>query len=263
MTAAQRLSRAWHRHARTASRLAAVLAASLSLSLSLPAAEPPCEIVIGSCHRPPLSAADGSGVIDRIAIEAFHRIGRRACITQLPCERSLLAADSGAIDGDILRVAEIVGPHYPNLVGVPEVLYPMPMNCFAVRRDMRPKELADLAALRVGYIIGWKILEDKVRAAEVLRVRGPEQLFPLLADGRADVVVYERLTGQRMVEEMGLKGIRVLEPPLLVTPQYLTLHERHRTLVAPLAAALRAMKADGSYDRIFRAAAVAPPETPR
>jgi polar amino acid transport system substrate-binding protein len=175
------------------------------------------------------------------------------------CERSLLNADSGAIDGDILRVREVVGPRYPNLVGVPEMLYSLPMSCFTARRDVRVSGLADLHSLRVGYIIGWKILEDRVKAAEVLRVRGPEQLFPLLAEGRADGVIYERLTGQRMVQDMGLKDIRAIEPPLLVTPQYLTLHQRHQALVEPLAAALRAIKADGSYDQAFRAAGVDPP----
>lgn len=249
------------RRARTGRGLAAGLAAALAL-LAPPAAraaDPDCEIVIGSCHRAPLSTAEGSGIIDRIAIEAFRRVGKRACVSALPCERSLLNADSGVIDGDLLRVRDIGGSRYPNLVSVPEMLYSLPMSCFAARRDLRVSDFDDLRALRVGYIIGWKILEDRVKAGEVLRVRGPEQLFPLLAEGRADTVIYERLTGQRIVQDMGLRDVRAIEPPLLVTPQYLTLHRRHRALVEPLAAALRALKADGGYDQAFRAAGVSPP----
>jgi polar amino acid transport system substrate-binding protein len=236
-----------------------VAALALLAPPAAPAAEPDCEIVIGSCHRAPLSTAEGSGIIDRVAIEAFRRIGKRACISALPCERSLLNADSGIIDGDLLRIREVAGPRYPNLVSVPEMLYSLPMSCFASRHDLRVSDFDDLHRLRVGYIIGWKVLEDRVKAAEVLRVRGPEQLFPLLAERRADTVIYERLTGQRIVQDMGLRDVRAIEPPLLVTPQYLTLHQRHRALVEPLAAALRAIKADGSYDQAFRAAGVPAP----
>lgn len=225
----------------------------LGLVASVPAraADAGCQIVIGSCHRPPLSTPHGSGIIDKLAIEAFHRIGVTACIESLPCERSLINANDGVTDGDILRIPPVIAERFPNLVGVPEVLYALPMSGFVVRPDIRANSLADLGKLRVGHILGWKILEDQVHAASVLRVRGPEELLPLLRDDKADLVIYERLTGLYLADELGLKNIRVLDPPLLLTPQYLVLHRRHQALVEPLAAALRAMKADGSYAAAF------------
>ena len=224
-----------------------------------PLAGPACQIVIGSCHRPPLSLAENAGIIDRIAVEAFRRVGLQACIEPLPCERSLLNADGGQIDGDILRIPATIASRYPNLVGVPETLYAMPMSGFVKRKDLSPKSLGDLAPLRVGFILGWKILEDGVKATDTLRVRGPEELFPLLNDGKADVVIYDRFTGLHLIKELGLEGIRVLDPPLIVTPQYLVLHRRHEHLTVPLAEALRAIKADGSYAEAFRRAGYAPP----
>ena len=238
------------------STLALVL--MLLVSMPLHAEEPACEIVIGSCHRAPLSA-EGNGIIDKLVVEAFQRIGKRACVSALPCERSLMNADSGIIDGDILRIPEVIATRYPHLVGVAEPLYSFPMSCFALRKDVRVRSLGDLLPLRVGHILGWKILEDQVKATQVLRVRGPEELFPLLNEDRADVVIYERLTGLKAADELGMKQIRVLDPPLIVVPQYLVLHQQHRALIEPLATALRAMKADGSYARAFRNAGVDPP----
>ncbi len=230
----------------------------LLASMSLYAQEPACEIVIGSCHRAPLSA-EGRGIIDKLVAAAFQRIGKRACVSALPCERSLINADSGIIDGDILRIPEAITTRYPHLVVIPEPLYPLSMSAFTLRKDVRIRHFDDLQLLRVGHILGWKILEDRVKATQVLRVRGPEELFPLLTEDRADVVIYERLTGLKAAEEAGMKHIRVIDPPLVMVPQHLVLHQQHRALIEPLTAALRAMKADGSYARAFLAAGVDPP----
>jgi len=220
-----------------------------------------CDIVIGSSHREPLTNASGSGIVDGLVVEMFHRIGHSACITPLPAERSLLNANSGITDGDILRVREvIVSGRYPNLHLVPEVLYPLPISGFTRRNDLQPKALADLVPLRIGFVTGWKILEEQVKAVEISRVRGVEELFALLAEDKVDLVIYERLTGQHLLEQLGIEGVRVVDPPLLVTPQYLVLHRRHQALLEPLAAALRAMKAEGGYERAFRAAGVGAPK---
>lgn len=227
--------------------------------LPLLAGETGCKIVLGSCHRPPLSTLQGNGVIDQLAIEAFRRIGQTACITPLPCERSLLNADAGITDGDILRIPKAIAKGYPNLVAVPEVLYNLPMSGFTTQANLKVGGLGDLEKLRVGYILGWKILEDNVHAADTIRVRGPEILFPLLTENKADLIIYERETGLALAREMGIKGIRVLDPPLLLTPQHLVLNRRHQALLEPLAAAIRAIKADGGYDAAFQQAGLKAP----
>jgi polar amino acid transport system substrate-binding protein len=221
---------------------------------------PACSIVIGSCHSAPLSTAEGTGILDRIAIEAFRRIGYPACIEPMPCERSLRNADAGVTDGDLLRVAEAVLPKAPNLLAVPEEIYALPSSGFTTRADLQLRGFGDLLPLRVGYVLGWKRLEEQVRAAEVLRVRGPEELFALLVDKKADVVVYERVTGLELVKQLRPPGIRVIEPPLMVVSTHIVLNRRHQKLLEPLAAALRAMKADGSYAAAFHAAGVQAPE---
>lgn len=220
-----------------------------------------CQIVIGSSHRPPLSnTAVGQGILDTLVIEMFRRIDRTACIIPLPAERSLINADGGLIDGDILRVRGIVNdPRYPHLERVPEVLYLLPMMAFTRRTDLEPRSLADLAPLRVGFVVGWKILEEQVKAAEITRARGAEELFALLREDKVDLVIYERLTGQHLVKRLGIKGVRAIEPPLLVTPQFLVLHRRHQALLEPLAHALRALKAEGAYERAFGASGVRAP----
>lgn len=238
----------------------AFLVALTASASPLAAAEPGCQIVIGSCHRAPLSTPEGTGILDRVVIEAFRRIGYQACIEVQPCERSLRNADAGATDGDLLRVTAAVLPKSPNLLAVPEVIYSVPNSAFTARPDLQVRGFDDLLPLRVGYVLGWKRLEEQVRAAEVLRVRGPEELFALLVDNKADVVIYERSAGLHLLRGLSRNDIRVIDPPLVVVPAHLVLNRKHAALLEPMAAALRAMKADGSYAARFRDAGFALPE---
>ncbi|MBI4996084.1 MAG: transporter substrate-binding domain-containing protein [Rhodocyclales bacterium] len=232
----------------------------LALAWSVQAADPACRIVIGSCQSAPLSTPEGTGILDQVAIEAFRRIGYKACIESQPCERSLRNADAGATDGDLLRVAAAVLPKAPNLLAVPEVIYVLPSSAFTARPDLQVRGFDDLLPLRVGVVLGWKRLEEQVRATEVLRVRGPEELFALLVDDKADIVIYERSAGLHLLKELNRNDIRVIDPPLVVVPTHMVLNRKHQALLGPLAAALRAMKADGSYAAGFRDAGVALPE---
>jgi polar amino acid transport system substrate-binding protein len=45
-----------------------------------------------------------------------------------------------------------------------------------------------------------------------------------------------------------------VEPPLAIQPMYLFLHERHEDILPSVAAVLREMKDDGSYERYRRQA---------
>jgi polar amino acid transport system substrate-binding protein len=80
-------------------------------------------------------------------------------------------------------------------------------------------------------------------------VQTAPQLFSLLTNNRADLVLYERWQGNHLLTELGLKA-HMLRPPLATTEMFMYLHKKHEHLAEPAARALRAMKADGSYQRI-------------
>lgn len=214
-------------------------------------AQPPI-IKIGTTAPPPLSLPDQSGMLDRMLKEAFARIGAQVEFITLPSERSLVDADRGIIDGESNRIAGLQY-RYPHLVQVPESNMTYEFMAFTTKPGLAIKDWNDLAPLSVAYIIGWKILEDNVRAAKVTKRARPKQLFLFLQSGRADVVLLERLGGNYYLKELGISDGYAIEPPLARREMYLYLNAKHADLVAPLAKALRDMKADGSYARFFRA----------
>ena len=209
-------------------------------------------LVINRAWSWPISSPDGSGLFDRVVKEAMARVGVDVELQQLSAERSLANANRGLDDGDGPRI-EGIDRIYPNLVRVPEQIVEYDFVAFTNQVDPEIRGFASLEPYHVGIVRGWKILERGLAgAASLTTVRTPRLLMTLLAKQRVQVVVFERTMGVAMAQDIGLDEVRVLEPPLVTRPMFLYLNLEHAALVPKVAAALREMKADGTYDRIVR-----------
>lgn len=210
-------------------------------------------LVLTSGAEAPWSTADGKGFLNLLVPELFGRLGRRAEVQMFTSsERALLNADQGVDDGIAMRIAGLE-QRYANLVPVAE---PVAMNDFvalSARRDIRVGGWEALSAFSVGFVNGWKIFEARLaEGPNVLKLRDADQLFSLLAERRLDVGLHERWQGVHKTLQHGLK-VLTHDPPLARVPMHAYLHHRHAALAPRLAAALAAMKRDGSYERLWEA----------
>lgn len=214
------------------------------------AAEMPV-LVVNDTNEPPFTTADGRGFLDAVAGEAFRRAGVRLRLVKLPAERALINANAGIEDGDMSRIAGLEA-QYPNLVRVPEKLIDWEFAAFG--RDVAlPAHWETLRTHPVGHIRGWKIYEQQLAGApHVVTAEDPAQLFRQLQLDRTEVALYERWQGLSRIQRQGLTDVYLLDPLLARREMYLYLHKRHAALVPRLAAALRAIKAEGLYDRLYR-----------
>jgi polar amino acid transport system substrate-binding protein len=73
----------------------------------------------------------------------------------------------------------------------------------------------------------------------------------LLALGRIEVALYERWTGVALLRQQGIQGVHVLRPSLANREMFIYLHKRHAALVPRLAAALRSLKQEGIYQKVY------------
>lgn len=206
---------------------------------------------LSAADASPYSAPDGSGVADRIVREAFRRAKVSVRVLYAPSERSLVNANEGIVDGEYLRVAGLE-KKYPNLVMVPESICEYEFTAFARDPGIRVKGWKSLRPYNVGYITGWKILEENVTGVKSLTtVRNEDALFELLGSGRVDLVIFERFRGESHLRRMGSVGIRPLSPPLARREMHLYLNREHESVVPRVARALRQMKRDGTWQRIM------------
>lgn len=208
-------------------------------------------LTLATSARPPLTAAAGQeGFLEALARDVFGRIAVDAQIVWLPGERPLINANAGIEDGDMLR-APGFEHDYPNLVQVPVKVLDFEFVAYALGRDVQVRDWSDLERYSVAYARGWKIYERKAaRARAITTVRDIDQLFPLLAARRTDVVLLDRWQGLWLARQAGL-AMRPLEPPLARAELFIYLHRRHLDLVAPVADALTAARHDGTWQRLY------------
>ncbi len=198
----------------------------------------------------PLVDGRRGGFLERVAIEAFQRIGREIEFRELPAERALVNVDRGVDDGDLIRVGGLSGK-YPNLRQVGEPIYTMEFCAFSTIEYDGPVTWAGLSQRYVGIIRGWKILEAQLGASDKLMyAHSPEQLFQLLDMGSVEMVVYARWQGLKLIEKMQVENVSLLRPPLATHEMYLYLNQKHEPLIPALEAAIRQMKEDGTYRAI-------------
>lgn len=206
-------------------------------------------MLISTSYNNLLSNSEGTGMLDRIAIGAFERIGLPAEVVYTPTEQSLVDVNGGLLDVEINRI-EGMEAQYPNLVQVPEPN--MVMRFVAFAKDSVPIDgRQSIRNLDIGIVRGWKILETYTDGFPwVVLVPSEVELFRMLSKGRIDVALYSQITGYAAVSDLGLAGIRHLEPALAEREMYMYVHKSHAPIVQDLAAALREMKRDGTYDAI-------------
>lgn len=180
----------------------------------------------------------------------FRRIGVVAIAEHYQASaRANINANDGIDDGVAMRVKGLE-KDFPNLIRIEEKVIDNDFVAYSISESFATSGFDSLRPYQVAYITGWKVFEDAVLpGTAVTRTQNAEQLFSLLANGRADVVLFERWQGSHLVRERKLPA-RALEPPLVRTEMFMYLHKKHAMLVGPAAKALQAMKADGSYQRI-------------
>ena len=228
--------------------LAGLLLALAISSLASQAANQPT-LVLNDTYAAPFTTEAGDGFLDVIVGEAFRRAGLRLKLVRLPAERGLLNANEGIDDGDLARIAGLE-KNYPNLIRVPEKLMDNNYVAFTRRVKLGSANWDTLQPLSVGHIKGWKIFEQNLKpATQITVVETPELLFTMLDKNRIDVALYESVRGLALAQQMGIKDIRILKPLLAEREMFIYLNKRHADKVPAIAAALRAIKAEGLYTR--------------
>lgn len=209
-------------------------------------------LVLNTALTFPLSNDAQAGFVDVVVSKALGSIGLGMESVRLPAERALINANAGIDDGDLLRIAGL-RKIYSNLIQVPEKIIDMEFVVFTKQAKFPLHGWRSLKPYSVAIITGWKILERNItEAAEFTKVKDVDQLFTILLKGRVDMIVYSRWGGLGYIKQHRVRGVRILEPPLARRGMYVYLHKKHQRLVPELTAALRAMKADGSYQRAFQ-----------
>ena len=189
------------------------------------------------------------GYVFVIVTEAFNRLGYDVNFVSFPFERSLKMADSGFVDGELVRSSSIE-LQYPNLIRVPERLFSVDLVVVSRSPVDLTKGWNALSGKSVGWLLGVKAIQNHTpETVNLTAAKNITLLFGLLNKKRVDYVLSTRVFGVELLDAKS-HGLIVNDEPLETISSYTYLNKKHKELARKLAATLAEMKLDGSFQRI-------------
>ncbi len=229
-----------------------------TLALALCARTDAAPVEATEMHISTLVGSDPTtSVAEQVMMEAYRRIGRALVLHRLPGERTLVMANEGRMDGELYRKLGMER-EYPNLIILPVPLLTYEIVIFTRGTNFIVNGWDSLRPFTIGYVRGIKIVRENTAGMKTEAVPTMEQAMQKLIMGRTDVVVGNRASGLAALESLKIDDVRILAPALASFPVFHYVHKKHAAMVPALLAALHAMQADKTIERLQKAAGRAP-----
>ena len=181
--------------------------------------------------------------------EAYKKADLSLEIVKTSGERAIQLSNSGETDGELYRIKGI-NSKYTHLVMVPVPVCHSEIVVFTKSKEFVIKGWKSLKPYKIGMLRGAKYAEKNTKGMNRFMATKTEQLYYMLDQDRLDIVVNSVITGLGELEKTGIRGIRILKPPLEKHAVFHYLHKKNKALVPRLESVLREMEKAGRIRKI-------------
>jgi len=190
-----------------------------------------------------------SDISMQVLEKAYTRLGIAIKYLPLPGERALRTSNSGQIDGEVFRIAN-VSKRYKNLIQIPTPINTLPGIAFSIDKDFRVQGWQSLKPYQLGIQNGIKFAERGTQGMNPVVVDTNKQLFRMLNSGRIDVAIAAQTNGLKTLADLKLVDVKMLQPAIDIYPLYHYLHKKHANLVPLIDVVLQGMRNSGEIRAI-------------
>ena len=181
--------------------------------------------------------------------EAYQKLGIEVVMKPLPGERALRTSNSGKVDGEVFRIAN-VQKRYKNLIPVPTSINVLQGMVFSHDKNVTVNGWQSLATYKIGGQVGIKFVERGTKGMNRIMVDTNEQLFKMLNAKRIDLAIAAHINGAKTISQLKLQSINILQPPVIEHKLYHYLHKKHAALVPKIDSVLTEMQRTGRIQQI-------------
>ncbi|WP_395021735.1 substrate-binding periplasmic protein [Dongia sp.] len=201
----------------------------------------PQTVVLARLSRVPDQVIGGE-----IMTAVYAKLGIKVEFVDVEAVRALELSSSGAIDGEIQRIAA-VAEQFPTLIRIATPVNYIEPAAFTRGLTFPVDGWASIADFQIGIVRGVGSSERGTKGMlHVQTATSLENLILMLDHDRFQVMVTDRISGEVSLKKMGLADrIRALSPPLQRIELYHYLNQKHQLLAARVAAVLAEMAASG------------------
>ncbi len=207
---------------------------------------------LGAQTEMKLSCAEGSAGAALVPLmkAVYGELGITVTVEMLPAARALQGVNAGSYDGDIARADGTLGG-FDDCIFTKELMSSIDLLPWVKKGgSVKIETAADIKNYRVAYVRGLKLAEGYC-AKEGIKAEAVADfptLVKMLENDRFDVAL-AAVSGNP-----GLTAIAQSRPIKLASTHFLhVLNKKHADLVPKIDKVLKAMKADGRYEKLIAA----------
>jgi signal transduction histidine kinase len=223
----------------------------------LPAAENPAVPLIarGDRNFPPYEFINARGEPDGFNIDLLKAIARRL---EMDVDIGLDAWASVREDftkGDIDLVTGMIRSAERERQFEFSITHAGVYYCLFVRKDSPIKNLDDARGKEIlvhaqAYSQDW-LLERRI-SQRIIPISSPQEALQLLAEGRYDCAVIERLSALELLKDFKIDNLAMTGPPLMCAPYAFAVQKGNDQLLAKLNEGIHLMHQSGVYEDLYR-----------
>lgn len=191
-----------------------------------------------------------SQTVSAILTSAYQKLGIEISIDYLPGNRALQTSNTGAVDGELFRIAGI-DKKFTNLIPVPEPIIELQTTVYSTKLQFNVESWQSLKPYKLGFLRGFRKAELKTKGMNIYQDNSLTHLFKLLEKGRIELVIESKLGASVILQHNDFPTVRALSPPVDKFKIYHYLHAKNAKYIAPLAQTLLQMRQSGEIQQII------------
>jgi len=181
--------------------------------------------------------------------EAYKRAGIKMKVDRLPGVRSITEANSGDSDGEVVRLQRVLS-RYKNLRMVPEFIVLADASIASKNQNIKVTGWDTVKKYSAATVRGYRSIERRLKGQEHVLASNVKSALKLVELDRVEIIVLSKFDILRGLKATGYNDIKIIEPPISRVKLFHMVHKNHEALVPKILAVLKAMKSDGSHERI-------------
>lgn len=193
-----------------------------------------------------------SDTVRKRMTEACALVGLKCEVQEMPGKRGLGAANSGEVDGDTTRVANIkeLSPEDTgNLSQVKESIFDDDFVLITKSSTNIPEvSWAEVNKLKsISFIRGSKLIEKNIDAAKQSANTDLDSIFAMLTSGRVEGVVFFRIPAAEYLKSKGLTDLKIHDKALGKNSFFPWVNNANKDIIPKLEEGLKKLKASGKF----------------
>lgn len=175
----------------------------------------------------------------------YKRLGHTMTIVRFPAKRSLVEANLGTVNGELIRV-EAIEEQAANLIRIPFAIGRLKVVAITRTGQPKVKNMTGLKSKRVGILRGVEFTDQMTKHLDRQALNSIKGLFDILLSSRVDVILFPELDALQYIKFNDLEyKLDVSTFPIMEVELYHFIHKSSKALADQLFEEMKEMDQSG------------------